>query len=122
MLGICPAEGQSKCRHACKVLDMFGVQFWWLSAVTKWCRWDTASHAGMNWAGQELPAVQIDKFGRFPFVLVKLSDRLAGSKLLVRGKNGRSEMQLVSTVTKEVPAHALTLLFSFRNPNLTTMV
>ncbi|CAL8467141.1 g6677 [Coccomyxa elongata] len=65
-------------------------------------RWDSASHAGMNWAGQELPAVQIDKFGRFPFVLVKLSDRLAGSKLLVRGKNGRSEMQLVSAVTKEV--------------------
>ncbi len=46
--------------------------------------------------------MQIDKFGRFPFVLVKLSDRLAGSKLLVRGKNGRSEMQLVSAVTKEV--------------------
>ncbi|EIE26801.1 hypothetical protein COCSUDRAFT_59309 [Coccomyxa subellipsoidea C-169] len=65
-------------------------------------RWDSASHAGMSWAGQELPAVQIDKFGKFPFVLVKLSDRLAGSKLLVRGKNGRSEMQLVSTVTKEV--------------------
>jgi hypothetical protein len=40
-------------------------------------------------------------------VLVKLSDRLAGSKLLVRGKNGRSEMQLVSTVTKEVRACTL---------------
>jgi hypothetical protein len=46
--------------------------------------------------------VQIDKFGKFMYVLVKLSDRIAGSKLLVRGKNGRSEQQLVSSVSKEV--------------------
>lgn len=65
-------------------------------------RWDSASHAGVSWAGQELPAVQIDKFGKFAYVLVKLTDRLAGSKLLVRGKNGRTEQQLVSAVSKEV--------------------
>ena len=46
--------------------------------------------------------MQIDRFGRFTYVLVKLSDRTAGSKLLVRGKNGRSEAQLLSAVTKEV--------------------
>ena len=46
--------------------------------------------------------MQIDKFGRFAYVLVRLSDRLAGSKLLVRGKNGRSEQQLLLAVTKEV--------------------
>ena len=44
----------------------------------------------------------IDKFGKFPYVLVKLSDRMAGNKLIVRGKNGRSEPQLVSAVSKEV--------------------
>lgn len=46
--------------------------------------------------------MQIDKFGKFPYVLVKLSDRMAGNKLIVRGKNGRSEPQLVSGVSKEV--------------------
>ena len=46
--------------------------------------------------------MQIDRFGRFAYVLVRLSDRLAGSKLLVRGHNGRTEEQLVSAVTKEV--------------------
>ena len=46
--------------------------------------------------------MQIDKFGKFPYVLVKLSDRMAGNKLIVRGKNGRSEPQLVSAVSKEV--------------------
>ena len=44
----------------------------------------------------------IDKFGKFPYVLVKLSDRMGGNKLIVRGKNGRSEPQLVSAVSKEV--------------------
>jgi hypothetical protein len=49
--------------------------------------------------------VQIDAFGRFTYVLVKLSDRGASApKLLVRGKNGRSEAQLLSAVTKEVRA------------------
>lgn len=75
-------------------------------------RWDSASHAGTSWAGHELPAVQIDTFGKFPYVLVKLSDRLAGSKLLVRGKNGRSEMQLVSSVTKEVHSFAVSMIDS----------
>ena len=67
-------------------------------------RWDSASHAGASWAGHELPAVQIERFGRFTYVLVKLSDRTAGSKLLVRGKNGRSEAQLVSAITNEARA------------------
>ena len=65
-------------------------------------RWDSAAQSGTSWAGQELPAVQIDRFGRFAYVLVRLSDRLAGSKLLVRGHNGRTEEQLVSAVTREV--------------------
>ncbi len=59
--------------------------------------------------------MQIDKFGKFAYVLVKLSDRLAGSKLFVRGKNGRSEQQLVSAVSKEV-RHALCFAFSFCQP------
>lgn len=46
--------------------------------------------------------MQIDKFGKFPYVLVKLSDRVAGNKLIVRGKNGRTEPQLVSGVSQEV--------------------
>ena len=66
------------------------------------CRWDTASNAGISWAGQDIPAVQIDKFGKFQYILVRLSDRIAGTKLIVRGKNGRTESQLVSAVSKEV--------------------
>ncbi len=46
--------------------------------------------------------MQIDKFGKFPYILVRLSDRVAGTKLIVRGKNGRTESQLVSAVSKEV--------------------
>lgn len=46
--------------------------------------------------------MQIDKFGKFPYILVKLSDRVAGNKLIVRGKNGRTEPQLVSAVSQEV--------------------
>ena len=46
--------------------------------------------------------MQIDKFGKFPYILVRLSDRVAGTKLIVRGKNGRAESQLVSAVSKEV--------------------
>ncbi len=65
-------------------------------------RWDTAANAGISWAGQDIPAVQIDKFGKFPYILVRLSDRVAGNKLIVRGKNGRTESQLVSAVSKEV--------------------
>ena len=75
------------------------------AALSYWrmlCRWDTAANAGISWVGQDIPAVQIDKFGKFPYVLVKLSDRMAGNKLIVRGKNGRSEPQLVSAVSKEV--------------------
>ena len=46
--------------------------------------------------------MMIDKFGKFPYILVRLSDRMAGTKLIVRGKNGRTESQLVSAVSKEV--------------------
>ena len=44
---------------------------------------------------QYLPAVSIDMHGRFPFVLVRAADRSGMHKLLVRGKNGTTQHQLL---------------------------
>jgi Janus/Ocnus family (Ocnus) len=49
-----------------------------------------------------MPAVEIDAFGRFHYVLIKLSNHLDARKLLVRGKNHCSESQLVQLVKQEV--------------------
>ncbi len=48
-------------------------------------RWDSAKGSGAGcWPVAALPAVAIDSFGRFPFVLAKAGDRLGAKKLLVR--------------------------------------
>ena len=56
----------------------------------------------MSWAGQYLRAVQIDSYGQFPFILVKVSDRTSAHRLLVRGKNNASTAELYQAVTQEV--------------------
>ena len=56
----------------------------------------------MSWAGQYLRAVQIDSYGQFPFILVKVSDRTSAHRLLVRGKNNSSTAELYQAVTQEV--------------------
>ncbi|KAK9843420.1 hypothetical protein WJX81_001473 [Elliptochloris bilobata] len=81
-----------------KAADLYQQQQAIEQLVTQ--RWDSASNGG--WPVQQLPAVQIDKFGRFPFVLAKAGDRLGAKKLLVRGRNGATEAQLVNGILKEV--------------------
>ena len=56
----------------------------------------------MSWAGQYLRAVQIDSYGHFPFILVKVSDRTSAHRLLVRGKNNSSTAELYQAVAQEV--------------------
>ena len=82
-----------------KAADLYQQQQAIEQLVTQ--RWDSASN-GSSWPVQQLPAVQIDMFGRFPFVLAKAGDRLGAKKLLVRGRNGATEAQLVNSILKEV--------------------
>ena len=42
-----------------------------------------------------MPAVTVDMHGRFPFVLLRAKDPSGMHKLLVRGKNGHSQAQLL---------------------------
>lgn len=65
------------------------------------CRWESAT-AGQPWVGQHLPAVTVDSWGRFPFVLVRLLDRSSRHKVLVRGKNGSEEASLFGSLEQEV--------------------
>ena len=44
---------------------------------------------------QFMPAVTIDMHGRFPFVLLRAADRSGMHKLLVRGKAGSTQAQLL---------------------------
>ena len=46
---------------------------------------------------------QVDSYGSFPFVLLKVSDRSGVNKLLVRGKNLSSEQQLLQV--RHPPSH-----------------
>ncbi len=64
-------------------------------------RWESAT-AAQPWVGQHLPAVTVDSWGRFPFVLVRLLDRSNRHKVLVRGKNGAEEGTLFAQLEQEV--------------------
>ena len=64
-------------------------------------RWEAAS-GGLHWVAQHLPAVQIDSWSTFPFVLVRLSEqRSQRQKLLVRGRNGATEQQTFASTEQE---------------------
>lgn len=57
---------------------------------------------GSQWVAQHLPAVQIDSWSAFPFVLVRLSEqRSQRQKLLVRGRNGSTEQQAFASTEQE---------------------
>ena len=69
--------------HARKAADLYEQQQAIEALVSQ--RWDSAKGSGAGcWPVAALPAVAIDKFGRFPFVLAKAGDRLGAKKLLVR--------------------------------------
>lgn len=56
----------------------------------------------MSWAGQYIAAVHIDNYGKFPFILAKVSDRTTAHRLLVRGRNAADKATLMRALTTEV--------------------
>lgn len=72
-------------------------------------RWEATS-GGAQWVAQHLPAVQIDSWSAFPFVLVRLSEpqRSQRQKLLVRGRNGATEHQAFAAAEQEAARAAIT--------------
>jgi hypothetical protein len=64
-------------------------------------RWDNATAKGEAWVGHFLPPVQMDTWGCFPFVLVRVDNRAGSSRLAVRGKNHTAE-QLLALANREV--------------------
>ena len=65
------------------------------------CRWEAASSSS-PWVAQHLPAVQIDSWSSFAFVLVRLAEvRSQRQKLLVRGRNGASDTQAYASAEQE---------------------
>ncbi|PRW18326.1 GPI mannosyltransferase 3 [Chlorella sorokiniana] len=70
-------------------------------------RWEAAA-GGPEWVAQHLPAVQIDSWSAFAFVLVRLTEpRSQRQKLLVRGRNGTTEQQAFATVEQEAARAAV---------------
>jgi hypothetical protein len=74
-------------------------------------RWETAGRGQEpDWAAQRIPAVTIDSWGTFPFILCRLMDRRSNrQKLLVRGANRMTEAQANRALHEEVSAAASTL-------------
>ena len=51
-----------------------------------------------------LSGAQVDTYGSFPFVLLKVADRSGVNKLLVRGKNYNSEVVLQQARSSDSPS------------------
>lgn len=56
----------------------------------------------MSWAGQHLKAVDVDTYGVYRFVLVRVNDRTSAHRLLVRGRNGAGVEELMRELVSEV--------------------
>ncbi len=67
-------------------------------------RWREAQAppGGELWVGALLEAVEIDDWGKFKFVLVRVRDRGGRQKLLIRGGNYASEGALVEALHRQV--------------------
>lgn len=70
-------------------------------------QWGDTRAAGVSWAGQFLPAVGIDMYGRFAFVLLRATDITGAQKLLVRGRAGSSHDQLLQAAKREAAQQAM---------------
>ncbi|GBF98655.1 hypothetical protein Rsub_11649 [Raphidocelis subcapitata] len=77
------------------------------AAEARW-REAAAPPGGEVWVGALLPAVEVDTWGTFRFVLVRLRDHTADGrqKLLVRGANYASEGKLLEGLHRQVLAAA----------------
>jgi hypothetical protein len=66
--------------------------------------------ASSSWVGDLLPVVEIDNWGKFRFVLVRVKDDSGRNKLILRGRNYAQEDALTSQLRQQVgpsAAHAL---------------
>ena len=80
-------------------------------------RWSAAGAAGAGpgstaGAGASailaaVPAVSLDSWGRFSFVLVRITDRQGRQKMCVRGKNGYSDAAIQRQLEQEVATAAV---------------
>ncbi|KIZ02453.1 hypothetical protein MNEG_5504 [Monoraphidium neglectum] len=71
-------------------------------------RWREAQapQGGGLWVGALLEAVEVDDWGKFKFVLVRVRDRCGRQKLLVRGGNYASEGKLLERLHRQLLAAA----------------
>ena len=76
-------------------------------------RWSAASGAPAGGGGGNagilavVPAFQLDSWGKFRFVLARITDRQGRQKLLVRGSNGCEEDKVFRMLEQEVAATAV---------------
>lgn len=71
-------------------------------------RWENTHESQQPWAAQSIPAVNIDSWGSFPFILARVMDFASGrQKLLIRGRNRFSIKQAGEAVQQEISAEAL---------------
>jgi hypothetical protein len=64
--------------------------------------------------GALLEGVQVDPWGKFKFLLLRVKDRNGRQVLLVRGANNASESKLVEDLHKQVGAGQLCVLAAWR--------
>ena len=70
-------------------------------------RWES-TEAQQPWAAQSIPAVNIDSWGQFPFVLARVMDLATGrQKLLIRGRNRFNAKQAGEALQQEVAAESV---------------
>lgn len=61
-----------------------------------------------SWAAQSIPAVKVDSWGMFPFILARVMDSASGrQKLIIRGRNRFTIQQGGDALQQEVNAEAL---------------
>ena len=69
--------------------------------------WEASVSASEAWAGRELVPVQIDLWGRYPYVVIRVSDGPGHhQRFLVRGRNGVAQLASLEEVQRQVRADA----------------
>lgn len=66
------------------------------------CRWQDASRGSNAWVGQFLAPCQIDSSGKFSYILAKIESSALSAKIIIRGKRGCTEAQLINMFKQEV--------------------
>jgi hypothetical protein len=58
--------------------------------------------AGELWVGALLESAEVDDWGKYKFLLLRLRDRAGRQKLLVRGSNYASDAKIVEGLHRQV--------------------